>query len=116
MPIATNAMKEALATAYGTTGTYLSLHSADPGTTGSSEATGGSPAYARKALAWTPGASDGVNAAAAVTFDLAANQAVTHVGLWSAATGGTFLDKVAVTYATQAVQSTLTVTPSYTQS
>lgn len=106
MPVATVAMREILAVAYGNAATHASLHSADPGTTGANEITGGSPAYARKALTWDAGTSDGQVTATAV-FDVPANQAVTYVGLWDAATGGTFLDSVAITYATQATQGTI---------
>lgn len=108
MPIATDAQRENLAVAYGINATHASLHSADPGTTGSSEISGGSPAYARQALTWTAGTVDGQATASAV-FDVPAGQAVTHAGLWTAASGGTFLDNVAVAYATQASQGTLTV-------
>jgi hypothetical protein len=113
--VATNAQRETLAIAYGTNAPFLSLHSADPGTTGASEVTGGSPAYARKALTWSAGAADGVNTATSVVFDLPSGVAVTHVGVWSAVTGGTFLDKAAMVVNAQASQATVTVTPTYTQ-
>lgn len=115
MAIATNAGKEALAIAYGTQAVYASLHTADPGTTGTSEATGGSPAYARKLLAWTPGASDGVNSAAQVTFDVPAGT-YAYLGIWSAVSGGTFLDKAAITSVVMGAQGQILVTPTYTQS
>lgn len=67
---------------------YVSLHTADPGTTGASEATGGTPAYARKAVTF-PAATTGSATATAVTFDIPAGT-YTHFGFWSAATGGTF--------------------------
>ena len=108
MAINVAATREALAVEYGSQAPYAALHSADPGTGLTNEATGGSPAYARKALTWSAGASDGVVTASA-TFDLAPNQAVTHAALCTAATGGAQVDKVAITYATQASQSTLTV-------
>lgn len=114
MAIATNQQKENLAVAYGTNATFASLHSADPGTTGTSEITGGAPAYARKALTWTAGTPDGVVTASA-TFDVPASQAVTFAGLWTAVTAGAFLDKVAITYATQASQGQLTVNFTFTQ-
>lgn len=67
---------------------YISLHTADPGTTGASEATGGSPAYARQSAGWgSPVA--GVATSSQVTFNVPAGS-YTHFGLWSAATGGTF--------------------------
>lgn len=67
---------------------YASLHTADPGSTGTSEVTGGTPAYARKALTWAA-ASGGSKGAAMVTFDVPAGT-ITHFGLWTAVTGGTF--------------------------
>lgn len=114
MAIATNAQKETLAIAYGNAATHASLHSADPGTTGTSEISGGSPAYARKALTWTAGASDGI-VTASVTFDVPASTTITHAGLWTAITAGTFLDKVAVSYSSQASQGQLTVNFTFTE-
>ena len=64
--------------------THLSLHTATPGTTGASEATGGSPAYARKAVTFNAAgaagplgsglqpATVGVAWSSEVTFDVAA--------------------------------------------
>ena len=114
LTIATSQQKENLAVAYGTAAAYASLHSADPGTTGTSEISGGSPGYARKALSWTAGAVDGVVTASA-TFDVPASTATTHAGLWTASTGGTFLDKVAAVYTSQGSQGQFIVTFTYTQ-
>jgi hypothetical protein len=91
MPIATDSEKNSLATKYATDLAFLSLHSADPGSTGTNELTGGSPAYARKPTTWsTP--SGGVFTGT-VVFDIPAGSNVAWVGAWSAVTGGTFLDK-----------------------
>lgn len=80
---------------------YVSVHTADPTTTGTAEASGGAPAYARKApsfaSAGTEGplgptlqpATAGVAWSALVTFDLPAGT-YTHLGTWSAATAGTY--------------------------
>ena len=71
--------------------THYSLHTADPGATGTSEVTGGSPAYARKATAWNaPSAGDLDNSNTPV-FDVPAGTTVTHYGLWNALTVGTFV-------------------------
>ncbi len=113
MAIATVTLREALAVAYGQNCTHASLHTASPGSTGASEVTGGS--YARKAVSWTPGASDGQNVGTA-TFDVPAGTTVTHVGLWSAVTAGTFLDGFAVTSQNFATAGTYTPTITYTQS
>lgn len=90
MPIAVNATKETLATTYTGLASHASLHTADPGTTGTSEVTGGT--YARVAITWVPGGSDGISTAS-VSFNVPASTATTHVALWSAITGGTFRDK-----------------------
>lgn len=111
----TNATKETAAVAVTGLGTYISLHTADPGTTGASEATGGSPAYARKATTWTAGGSDGVVAGSEVTIDLPAGT-YTHFGVWTAATAGTFVGGGSIASTTLGAQGQIKVTPTYTQS
>lgn len=71
---------------------YLSIHTADPGTTGVNESTG--PSYSRKALTGQWGtASGGSISAAQQTFtpNDASSTTYAYGGYWSAATGGTFL-------------------------
>ncbi len=110
------ALKEAAALGATGAGGWVSLHTADPGTTGASEVAGGSPAYARKQTTWTGGASDGVVAGSAVSIDVPAGT-YTHVGIWSASTAGTFLTSYALpTAIVMSVQGQITVTPTYTQS
>lgn len=106
--------KETAALAVAGLGTYISLHTADPTTTGSSEVTGGSPAYARKPTTWTGGSSDGVVTGSQVTIDVPAGT-YTHFGVWSALSGGTFIGGAAITPTTVSVQSQIKVTPVYTQ-
>ena len=89
----TNAAKEAAAAEVTSLGAYISLHTADPGTTGASEATGGG--YARQITTWTGGATDGAVNGSQVTFDLPVGT-YTHVGFWTAATGGTFIGGTAM--------------------
>ena len=115
MPIATTSTKESLAQRYTELCTHASAHTADPGTTGASEVTGGSPAYARKPITWNAGAEDGVYTSNPVTIDIPAATTITHIGLWSALTAGTFRDKVAFSI-TFASQGTVTFTLTYTQS
>ncbi len=73
-----------------TTTYYLSLHTADPGTTGANEVTGGS--YARQAITFGA-ASGGVMASTdAQTFtSMPAEAGNLWIGLWTAVTAGTFL-------------------------
>lgn len=114
MAIAVTTTKNTLATAYAGAGTWISLHTADPGTTGTSEATGGAPAYARKQTTWGTAASSAV-VGSAVTFDAAAGT-YTYIGVWSASTAGTFIDKAAITSTTLGAQGQIIVTPTFTES
>lgn len=113
MSIAVTATKNALAAAYGGLGNWISLHNSDPGTTGTGEATGGTPAYARKATAWGSSV-NGVVTGSQVAIDAAAGT-YTFAGIWSAVTGGTFVDKIAISSTTLGAQGQVQVTPSYTQ-
>lgn len=113
MAIAVNTTKEALATAYTVQGAYISLHTGDPGSTGASEAAGGTPAYARKATAWTGGGADGIATGSQVTIDVAPGT-YSWAGIWTAATGGTFVDKVAITSTTLGAQGQILLTPTIT--
>lgn len=67
--------------------TWISAHTADPGTSGTSEVAGGS--YARQQTTWGA-ASAGERIGSQVTIPIPAATAVTHWGLWSASSGGTF--------------------------
>lgn len=69
--------------------THISLHSAFSDT-GTSELTGGSPAYARKAVTWAASASGTKANSATLTFDVPPSTTVTAFGMWSALTAGTF--------------------------
>lgn len=111
----TNAAKETAALAVTALGGYISLHTADPGTTGTGEASGGSPAYARKQTTWAGGASDGSVSGLQVSFDVPAGT-YTHIGVWTAATAGTFVGGFALSSSTGALpgQATVNVTPTVT--
>lgn len=97
--------KGVMLNAFGTSAAFASLHTADPGTTGTSEVTGGSPAYARKALSWAAAATGSKASNGALTFDVPGSTTITHLGYWSASTGGTFYGSRPLdanqTYATQ---------------
>lgn len=106
------AAKNAMLDGLGTVAVYASLHTADPGTTGASEATGGSPAYARKAITWAAASTTKVSSNSPV-FDVASGT-YTHFGLWSASSGGTYYDGGALsaseTFAGQGTYTLTTVT------
>lgn len=105
----TNAAKEAAALAISALGNTISLHTGDPGTTGANEATGGSPAYARKTTTWAAGAVDGVVTGSAVSFDVPAGN-YSWLGVWN---GSTFVGGLKLDSPTGALpgQQTVTVTP-----
>jgi hypothetical protein len=117
MPIAILAQRNALATAYGSAAPYGALFTADPGTTGTvvGEATGGAPAYNRKAVGWGAAAASAISGAP--VFDVASGQTITFAGVTVSVTPGTadLRDKVAVTSQPFSSQGTLTVTFTYTQ-
>ena len=72
MPLNTNGQNACLSGGLGNTVTYLSLHTGVPDSTGSLEATGGSPAYARKAVTWAAAASGQRANSGTITFDVPA--------------------------------------------
>lgn len=79
---ALNVMADALAGA----ALFVSLHSADPGTTGTNETTA-----TRQSASWGASSGGDLSLSATETFTGgAASGACTHVGLWSLASGGTF--------------------------
>ena len=90
---------------------FIGLHSADPGSAGSNEIAGGSPAYARKAVTWAA-ASGGVVAksGADIVFDVEGGDTVSFHGYWSAATVGTCYGGADVTDETFGAQGTYTLT------
>jgi hypothetical protein len=83
--------KNAMLDHLGTLVLYMSMHDADPGASGTTaELTGGAPAYARKAVSFAAASGGSKALSGTVTFDVPAGRGATHVGFWSAVTGGTF--------------------------
>lgn len=68
-------------------GDWISAHTGDPSTTGANEVTGGS--YAREQTTWGS-AANGDQTGTQVSIDIPASTTVTHWGIWSASSGGTF--------------------------
>jgi hypothetical protein len=67
--------------------TRLALHTADPGgaNSASNEVTGGSPAYARKAVAFNAAASGAATQNGNVVFDVPAGTTVSWISGWNTA-------------------------------
>ena len=102
---AKNAMLDHLASLV----SHVSLHTADPGGTGANEASGGSPAYARQSITWNAAAAGALDSSNQPVFDVPAGT-YTHVGFWSASTGGTNYGDADIADETFAGQGTYTVT------
>lgn len=64
---------------------WLSIHSGDPGTTGASEE------ESRQDISFASAAGGSSDSSNEVTFQISGTKTISHVGLWDAETGGTFL-------------------------
>ena len=83
-------------TAYtGPAALYASLHTADPGSTGASELSGGS--YARQSISFGAPSSGTAASSATINFTGLPAATITHIGLWDAVTAGTFHQSGALT-------------------
>lgn len=67
---------------------FVSLHTADPGTTGASEVTGGS--YARVAVSWNAASGGSVTNSGSLSINLPASTTAAYFGIWSASSAGTY--------------------------
>lgn len=83
--ISTTAANQALST---TGWAYVSLHTADPGTTGASEVSGGT--YARVAVTWGAPSGGSVANTGALSINLPASTTASYFGVWSASSAGTY--------------------------
>ena len=83
--ISTTEANQALAT---TNWGFVSLHTADPGTTGASEVTGGT--YARVAVTWNAASGGSVTNSNALSINLPASTTAAYFGVWTASTAGTY--------------------------
>lgn len=90
MPGLSNAGRNVMLDGLGAVVDFVSLHTADPGATGTSEVAGGSPAYARKAVAWDAASGGSMASSGDITFDVPGSTTIRFLGYWSLASGGTF--------------------------
>ena len=67
---------------------HVSLHTSSPGSDGSNEVSGGS--YARQSASWASASAGSAATNANVVFDVPTSTTITHLGYWSASSGGTF--------------------------
>lgn len=64
--------------------TQVSLHTADPGTTGANEVSGGT--YARKSITFSAAAAGNLDSSNTPVLDVPTGVTVTHVGYWATST------------------------------
>lgn len=83
----TTAAENAAITGIKSAATFISLHTADPSTGGTSEVLGGT--YARVATTWGSVGGGSVTGSAA-QINVPSGTTITHWGLWTAGTSGTF--------------------------
>jgi len=111
------AAKNIMLDAFGTNAVFVSLHTADPGASGTSELTGGTPAYARKSVTWAAAVSPNKSASNQPVFDVPPST-ITHLGYWSAVTAGTFYGSrpldTSQTFATAGTYTATAITESLT--
>lgn len=88
MPLSNAALQIAYAAVSGAGG-WISAHTADPGTTGANEVPA-SADYNRVQAAFPTGA-NGSGTAPQVSIPIPAGVTVTHIGVWTAATNGTYI-------------------------
>ena len=88
---------------------YLSLHSATPGQNGASEITGGS--YARQALTFGAASGGSESSTNSQTFTNLPAEAsgIPYFGIWSAASGGTYIGGGTTTGLTGSLPSGISV-------
>jgi len=113
LAIASTFGKNSMATHYGTIAAYGAVYTSAPGASAGTEPSGGSPAYARKALTWSS-ASGGVLSASA-TFDVPAGTTVVGTGVHDAVTAGNYIDGKTETSVNFPTQDTVTVTFTFTE-
>ena len=87
MPYST-AGKNAMLDHLRTLADFVSVHTGNPGDTGASEVSGGS--YARGAITFNAASAGSIDSSAQPDINIPSGTTVTHLGFWSAATGGTF--------------------------
>lgn len=86
---------------------YFSAHTGAPGSNGANEVTGGS--YARGACTFASATSAARSTSAATNINIPEDTTVTHVGLWTASTGGVFLGYVDIADTTFSSDGVLTI-------
>ena len=89
--------------------THVSAHTADPGESGTNEVSGGS--YTREAISFSAASGGNLDSSTQPQLNIPGTPTtVSHIGFWTASSGGTFLGYKAITSETFNNDGTLTIT------
>jgi hypothetical protein len=88
MAVLANAGKHLMLNGFAGSVAFVSLHTGNPSTNGANEVSA-SP-YTRESVSWGAASSGSLQNSAQVVFDVPGSTTITHLGYWSASTGGTF--------------------------
>lgn len=82
-------------TSFSVTTCYVQLHTADPGSAGTTSV---SAVTTRQTLAWNAAASGSKTASGSpvATWSMTTTETITHISLWDASTSGNFLTSIAL--------------------
>lgn len=89
MPGYSDAAKNLMLTQLGSSAGFVSLHTSNPGSGGGNEVSDSGP-YERQVINWGSASGGEVAASNQPVFEVPGSTTVSHFGLWSAVSGGTF--------------------------
>lgn len=72
---------------------YCKLHTGDPGSAGTSNA---STMTTRNEVTWNAASGGSMTLLALAVYTMTATETITHISLWTASSGGTFLESAAL--------------------
>lgn len=106
--------RQTLADAYKNLGSYFGTTTGAPGSTSTpaNEATGGSPAYARKQITWVSGTGGNLSVSAPAVCDVPAGT-YTHIIFCGGVSGANMLDWADVTDVVMNNQGQVVITPAF---
>lgn len=88
--------------------THASAHTGDPGDVGSDEVSGGS--YVRASITFNPPAGGAIDSSNTPVLNIPAGNTVTHIGYWTAESGGNFIGYTDIVDNPFASDGTITLT------
>ena len=94
---------------YATAGVFIKLHTADPGSAGTTAAAAGDTTRKQATMAAASGGSKAMTSMSGVWTNVSTTETLSHISIWSASTSGTFKGSAALT-ASQAWVNTNTFT------